>query len=344
MNVPARAVRVLAALALAAALVPARPAGAARFNERAALARGHEMTSYIVNNQPGPVWPAIGPRLREALRDSASFAAVLAGMRAQAGRADSVLDESVRSERGTFVYRAVTRFEKSPEPLTVSVTFDRRGRIVGLFVKPAEAGEAAAYDSPHPDYVSRTPLRLPFRGEWTVAWGGRTLEQNRHAGSRDQRFALDFVITRDGRTHSGDGTELGQYYCYGEPVLAPATGRVVWLRDSLPDNRIGRTDTLNPAGNAVLIDHGRREYSLLAHLQPRTLRFKLGDRVVAGDEIGRCGNSGNTREPHLHFHLQDGPRIGDADGLPPVFHGLFVDGVRADTAEIVKGRKVGPAP
>ena len=340
MNRITRTLVPLAVLALAIPLVTARLDAAGKFDTAAALARGHEMAGYIVNNQPGPLWPHIGARMREALRDSANMATVLAGIHAQTGGVDSVLDESATEENGAFTYRAECRFAKAPEPLTVSVTFDDRGRIIGMFVRPAAAGAPKAYASPHLDYLPKTALRLPFRGEWTVFWGGREIAQNYHARTRDQRFALDVVITREGRTHAGEGAELKDYYCYGEPILAPAPGTIVWLRDSLPDNRPGRTDATNPAGNAVIIDHGNSEYSLLAHLQPRTLRVKLGGRVRAGDEIGRCGNSGNTSEPHLHYHLQDGPEFGDADGLPPRFLDLFVDGVKRDTAEVVKGQKV----
>lgn len=340
MNRILRTLAPLAALAIALPLVTARLEAAAKFDAAAALARGHEMAGYIVNNQPGPLWPHVGPRMREALRDSANMAVVLAGIHAQTGAVDSVLDEAATEESGAFVYRARCRFAKAPEPLVVSVAFDDGGRIVGMFVKPAAAGAPKAYDSPNLGYEPQTPLRLPFRGEWTVFWGGRDIEQNYHARTRDQRFALDLVIARDGRTHAGEGAELADYYCYGEPILAPAAGTVVWLRDSLPDNRPGRMDPKNPAGNAVILDHGNREYSLLAHLQPRTLRVKPGDRVRAGDELGRCGNSGNTSEPHLHYHLQDGPKFGDADGLPPRFLDLFVDGAPRDTAEVVKGQKV----
>ena len=343
MNRILRTLAPLAALAIALALVTARLDAAEKFDTAAALARGHELAGYIVNNQPGPLWPHVGTRMREALRDSANMASVLAGIRAQTGAVDSVLDETVTEESGAFVYRAQCRFAKVPEPLTVSVAFDDRGKVIGMFVKPADAGPPKAYDSPYLGYEPKTPLRLPFRGEWTVFWGGRDIARNYHARTRDQRFALDLVITRDGRTHAGEGAELGDYYCYGEPILAPAAGTVVWLRDSLPDNRPGRMDPKNPAGNAVILDHGHREYSLLAHLQPRTLRVRLGARVRAGDEIGRCGNSGNTSEPHLHYHLQDGPKFGDADGLPPRFLDLFVDGVHRDTAEVVKGQKVRPA-
>lgn len=77
----------------------------------------------------------------------------------------------------------------------------------------------------HEDHRTRTALRLPFRGEWYVAWGGREAHQNRHVRARDQRFAYDFVVLRDGSTHEGDGSENADYHCFGRPVLAPAGGR-----------------------------------------------------------------------------------------------------------------------
>jgi murein DD-endopeptidase MepM/ murein hydrolase activator NlpD len=79
---------------------------------------------------------------------------------------------------------------------------------------------------------------------------------------------------------------------------------------------------------------------LIAHLQPGSQRFKHGDHVQADAEIGRCGNSGNTSEPHVHYHLQDSPRPFDADGLPVTFVDLVVDGKPVETAEIVQGQQV----
>lgn len=341
MTIRLRPVLAVALLAiLAAPLALPRTSAAGKFDAAAALAQGHELASHVVNNQPGPVWARMAPRMREAMGDSAKFAATTAMICNLTGKVDSVLDESATEENGAFVYRAQCAFAKQADPWTVSVTFDGDARVIGLFVRPAGAGAAKAYDSPRLAYVPRTPLRLPFRGEWTVIWGGRELAQNYHARTRDQRFALDLVMLKDGKSHAGEGAELKDYWCYGQPILAPATGRVVWLQDSLADNRPGKTDPAHPAGNAVILDHGNGEYSLLAHLQPRTLKVKLGERVSEGAVIGLCGNSGNTSEPHLHYHLQDGPKFGDADGLPPRFFDLFVDGVHRDTAEVVKNQKI----
>jgi hypothetical protein len=341
MNRFLRSLAVSGALALLALpVLPPALSAAGKFDQRAAFALGHDLAAHVVHDEPAPLWARMSPRMREAMGDSARFADVLNSICGMTGKVDSMLEESVAEANGAYAYKAECRFARQKDPWTVSISMDDEARVIGLFVRPSATNAPKAYDSPHLDYVTRTPLHLPFRGEWTVVWGGREIAQNYHARTRDQRFALDLLVTRDGRSHAGEGAKLEDYYCYGEPVLAPATGTVVWLQDSLADNRPGRSDAAHPAGNAVILDHGHGEYSLLAHMQPRTLRFRLGARVREGEVLGLCGNSGNTSEPHIHYHLQDGPKFGDADGLPPRFLDLVVDGVHRDTAEVVQKQKI----
>ena len=286
------------------------------------------------------LWPRFEDRMRAAMKDSASCITIFGGIHAQIGTLDSVLSEEVRSERGLLVYRARCRFATAPEVTRLTISFTPAGRIAGLRVSP---GESKPYPSPFLDYQTRTELRLPFEGEWFVFWGGRTLEQNYHAASRSQRFAHDLVIMKQGTTLIGDGRRLEDYYSYGAAVLAPAAGTVVWVEDGLPDQAIGTSDPSHPVGNGVILDHGQGEFSLLAHLQPKSLKVKKGERVRAGQLLGLCGNSGNTSEPHVHYHLQNGPDPENADGLPAAFVGLSVDGQRVERAEIVRGQQVRPA-
>ncbi|MFD6171816.1 hypothetical protein ACFWH0_22935 [Streptomyces coeruleorubidus] len=44
----------------------------------------------------------------------------------------------------------------------------------------------------------------------------------------------------------------------------------------------------------------------------------------AGQVLARCGNSGNSSEPHLHFQLMDGPDPDAARGIPFTWHGIGV--------------------
>jgi murein DD-endopeptidase MepM/ murein hydrolase activator NlpD len=99
-------------------------------------------------------------------------------------------------------------------------------------------------------------------------------------------------------------------------------------------------DAKNPAGNYVLLDHGDGEYSLLAHLIPGSLAVKPADRVVAGQLLGRCGNSGHSSEPHLHYHLQTSAKVGDGDGLPAQFHGYLADGSLVSRGEPQRGQTI----
>jgi murein DD-endopeptidase MepM/ murein hydrolase activator NlpD len=99
-------------------------------------------------------------------------------------------------------------------------------------------------------------------------------------------------------------------------------------------------DPQNPVGNGVVIDHGNGEFSLLAHMQPKSLRVKTGDKVKASQVIGLVGNSGNTSEPHIHYHLQDGPDMKTAEGLPAPFSNLIVNGKPVAKAELLKGQTV----
>jgi murein DD-endopeptidase MepM/ murein hydrolase activator NlpD len=48
--------------------------------------------------------------------------------------------------------------------------------------------------------------------------------------------------------------------------------------------------------------------------------FPAHPHLVSGlNQLGVCGNSGSTTQPHLHFHLQDGPIPFQASGLPVTF-------------------------
>ena len=54
--------------------------------------------------------------------------------------------------------------------------------------------------------------------------------------------------------------------------------------------------------------------------------MKVGDPVVAGEVIARCGNSGMSTEPHLHYQLMDDEDWKRAYGLPAQFLGYVANG------------------
>lgn len=147
--------------------------------------------------------------------------------------------------------------------------------------------------------------RLPFEGEWFTFSGGDTAEQNNHHGNPVQNFAFDFVIIDENDlTHADTGAKNEDYFAYGKDVFATADGEVVEAVDGVRDNIPLDTNDYVLTGNYAVIKHGH-VYSLTAHLQQGSMLVKKGDHVKAGQKIGLCGNSGNSSEPHVHFHVQD---------------------------------------
>jgi murein DD-endopeptidase MepM/ murein hydrolase activator NlpD len=71
-------------------------------------------------------------------------------------------------------------------------------------------------------------------------------------------------------------------------------------------------------GNFVILDIGHGRYAFYAHLKPGSLRVRPGDRVRKGQVLGLVGNSGNSTEPHLHFHLMDDTSPLGSEGIPYV--------------------------
>lgn len=211
------------------------------------------------------------------------------------------------------------------KPMTVQMA----KQILGLMYM------AIRYDGklPNPEKGSSSiAYSLPFAGAWAVLNGGVDKEVSHSWDVYTQRYAYDFVVVGEhGLTYKGDPSDVRSYLCYGLPVLAPADGEVVFARDADPDTppmldgdepRCAGNDI---RGNFVLIRHAPGEYSCLAHLAPGSVAVEAGQHVSSGQEIGRCGCSGNSSEPHLHFHVQAGESFYTSPGVPVRFGGISAD-------------------
>lgn len=137
-----------------------------------------------------------------------------------------------------------------------------------------------------------------------------------------EQFAVDWVkLGPNGATFAGDPALNESYFAYKEEVIAATEGRVVSVLDGLPDS-VPNQPTPFPlsvatiAGNHVVVDIGGGKYALYAHLTPNTVRVAVGERVRRGQVLGLLGNSGNSTQPHLHFHLMSGPEPLGSRGLP----------------------------
>jgi hypothetical protein len=197
------------------------------------------------------------------------------------------------------------------------------------------------FPSSHDGKPSNICFQLPLDGEVGVMQGGATLEVNYHAAFPAQRYAYDLAVIREGKTHRGEGYVVWDYYIYGRPVRSPAEGLVIYTSDGDPDQSPSDEGWLpykTAAGNHIVLEVGKREYLYLGHLQSGTIRVKAGERVTAGQELARAGNSGRSGGPHLHMHLQDSPAFNGGEGIPMEFcnYLAFDFGGDANSAQLVK--------
>lgn len=185
---------------------------------------------------------------------------------------------------------------------------------------------------------ARPPVLGPplHGGGWLAANGPSNTSIHRRAlitidgGSHiAQRFAIDWLrFAGDQKTYQGDPKDNKNYHAYGSEALAVADGTVVEVKDGIPENVPGLTSRAVPitletvGGNHVVLDLGGGYYAFYAHLQPGKLRVKMGDKVKRGQVLGLVGNSGNSTEPHLHFHVSNGISPLGSEGLPYVLESL----------------------
>jgi len=154
-----------------------------------------------------------------------------------------------------------------------------------------------------------------------------------HHDVPNQRHAFDFLgVDERGNTRKGDGLVNEDYLAFGREIIAPADGVVTDVIEGVRDNKPGSMNPYSAVGNAVIIEHRKNEVSILAHLKLGSVKVKVGDKVKRGQYIGLCGNSGNSSEPHLHYHLQNTPIIQDGMGIKCFFDKMKI--IREDKEKI----------
>jgi hypothetical protein len=208
-------------------------------------------------------------------------------------------------------------------------------------------------------------LAAPVAGRWVGLNSPTTRVPSHGTHAYGQTYAIDIVADPKpgsrpafrwvwpvfGRNRS--------FPAFGEPLLAVADATVVRVADGKRDHLSrnsplallymltidGPTRDMGGAGwvlgNHVTLDLGNGTYATYAHLQHGSATIRAGDRVHEGQIIGRCGNSGNSSEPHVHFQLMDHVDPDVATGIP--FHWRGV-GVPANGEAIEAGGKTVDEP
>jgi biotin carboxyl carrier protein len=195
------------------------------------------------------------------------------------------------------------------------VAINRRAATV---IKPPVKGDA---------WLSTSACCTPnVHRDLRVAVNGRRIET-------PETFAVDWALLKGDRVYEGDGSRDDQFYVYGADVYAVANGTVVSVQDGKPDatpNKAMTPKTLSDfGGNQVMLEIAPKVYAVYAHLQPGSLRVKVGDTVKVGATLAKIGNTGPSLGPHLHFGLLNRPDLFTGRSLPFVIDSYTLAG-RAD--------------
>jgi septal ring factor EnvC (AmiA/AmiB activator) len=89
----------------------------------------------------------------------------------------------------------------------------------------------------------------------------------------------------------------------GTEVHAPAHGVV---------RHIGK---MGGIGTLVILEHGGNYSTVLAPLQKPSIRWRIGDAILAGDVIGKVGPPVDGERPYLHVELRRKDKAVEPDRL-----------------------------
>ena len=199
---------------------------------------------------------------------------------------------------------------------------------------------------PSPSSMTReVVISLPFTGLWLAQNSPVRRVPSHGSDMFGERYAIDFMGV-DHRRRTADrrdwrtflATEPPErFFAYGRPILAPADGIVVDVHVGELDHEGRRSQVaLLPyalsqmarlrqgvgavAGNYLIIElRDSGAFVALAHLRADSIRVAVGDKVVTGQPVADCGNSGNSTQPHVHVQVMDSPDLSIAQGVPMAF-------------------------
>jgi len=222
-----------------------------------------------------------------------------------------------------FIFADWAPGQDDPDTFDTAITIEQHGERSGSGTIHASALEINSDDP--------IVIRSPLRGKnWLAANGPSNTSAHRRAmipvngpPHIGQRYAIDWIqLGGDGKSFTGDEHKNSSYHAWDQEIRAVADGKIVEVKDGIPENVPNRGKIAAPityetlAGNHIIQELSEGYFAAYAHLRPGTLKVKAGDTVHAGDVLAHLGNTGNSSEPHLHFQVCDAPSFPASEGLP----------------------------
>ena len=306
-----------------------------------AKARARQLYEYFVRGQAGPLYASFTPDMKKQSSE-AKLSTIFKQVSEKLGSPEQMLSENFLPGLGSPVtlYARTSKYSKSKLPVMVILAVTGDGNVADLQVTPVQSPPSDEYS----DYQDSAKLRLPFNGTWMVLQGGRMIYDNAYAASDDNRYSVSFMFLKDGMAYENTGRKNSDYFCYGQPVLAPAAGMVVQAAGNSADHQPGRGPDIQSRGNYVVIAHGNSEFSLIPYLKAGSLKVRPGQRVKQGQVIGECGNSGSSFAPHVEYSLQNTRGFPLPKTMPAQFVGYTADGKAVPIGEPLRGQMVSNEP
>lgn len=131
--------------------------------------------------------------------------------------------------------------------------------------------------------------------------------------------AVDFNCGRQTYdTHTGTDFGISDLKVMerGIPVTAAADGKVLRVRDGIPDKLVENEEDKAAVegvecGNGLVIAHGDGWETQYCHLRHRSITVKPGAQVKKGTVVGMVGASGLASFPHVHLTIRYQNRVVD---------------------------------
>jgi murein DD-endopeptidase MepM/ murein hydrolase activator NlpD len=176
-------------------------------------------------------------------------------------------------------------------------------------------------------FAEKVENRLPDEAAWRwldgrirdVVYAWAPLGARQKPGTT---YRLPYVQWIPRLCSQGSGTETHatpeDFHAYdflmpiGTEVLAAREGMVVQVEDGTPE---GLPFEERGDGNAVLVLHNDGTFAAYAHLTPG-IPVRVGQTVGRGQPLGRSGNTGFSRTPHLHFVVRARTQEGEIKAIP----------------------------